>query len=199
MDSRRLRQFRRHRRLQRGDPTPPGREQHHAGTYPVRRTRGHARGSRATLPFFLRSGGNARPRSLDRTALPRPRWRDRSLGAPFLAYRTSDRDRNAADDSDLRDQGGAPVRAPPRPGNAEPAADPGLRSRILPRFRHLDDGGGARAGSRRPFRLRLSLCARAQHGRDVSGRRRDACVVPSLSARLRMGGIRSDERNCRQS
>src|SRR5271169_3263870 len=147
MDSRRLRQFRRHRRLQGGDPTPPGRERHYAGTYPIRRTRGHARGSSAALPICLRPGGNARPRSLDRTALPRPRWRYRSLGAPFLAYRTSDGNRNAVDDLDLRDQGRAAVRAPPGRGNAEPAADAGLRSRILPRFRHLDDGGGARSAS----------------------------------------------------
>ncbi len=59
-------------------------------------------------------------------------------------------------------------------------------------FATLDDGGGARAGLRRPLRLRLSLCARSRRRRDAisaAARRmrgaRSICPAPAGSNSIR--------------
>ena len=86
-----------------------------------------------------------------------------------------------------------------RKGAQSPLADAGPAARLLSRLRGADDGGGAGARARRALRLRLHLCARSRYRRAPSRRRLDARLVPDLSARRRMGRIRSDQRHCRQS
>ena len=109
----------------------------------------------------------------------------------FVHPGRADGDRDAADDLDLCDQGRAGLRTAHREGNASPLQTLASRRGSCRDFATLMMEAARALGVRRPLRLRLSLCARSRHRRAPSRRRLDACMVPDLSARLRLGRIRS--------
>ena len=131
LDSRRVRQLRDPGELCWTDATAAGREQHDIGSYAAQWTRVPARGSRPLLSVFLRRGRNAGRRARRRAGSSGSVRGTRPLGSPLRPSGPADRNRRAADDADLCDQGGIFLRTAPGDGHAEPVAE-------------LSPGGGAR-------------------------------------------------------
>ena len=149
------------------------------------------RSSRPTARFPARDARKS-TRSLRRRGMPdlmapssgdiSTRWRDRPLGPVSAPGRPTETGAllmtMTGRSSRLR------LCAPHRAGDPGPGADIAAGTRQLPRFRAADDGGGALARARGPFRLGLSLCAVARYRR---GRR---AAIMSAAARP-MPGARS--------
>ncbi len=76
--------------------------------------------------------------------------------------------------------------------------DPGPAQRNLPRLRRPDDGGGPQPRPRGPFRLGLHLQSDGGGRIGPRQRRPHPRLGAGLPAGLRLGGVRSYQRHCRQ-